>query len=97
MEAAVDSYASCLGAETDRATAKLHQQKPTGLPSFQTVRSACASTRAHSLATADDALKANPLFADQKVRKAFIAQRFESLDQMMAETFDGGMDPGKWK
>ena len=92
MEPALDGYAACLNGQIEaRQEQVAHAPKP-----FDSVKAACAETRARSIAVADDALSSRPDFSDATLRKTFIAQRFDSLDAMLVERFGGGMDPDKW-
>ena len=96
MEPAVENYGRCLSAHTDREMARLMREPNAGPKIFETARVACIDVRARSIASSDGALAALPAFSDRSRRKAFIAERFDGLDQMMRETFSGGMDPDKW-
>jgi hypothetical protein len=92
MEAALDGYAQCLGEQIEA-----HQEQIARAPDpYEPIKAACAEARVQSIAIADDALSSNSAFSDATVRKAFVAQRFDFVDAMMAETFGGGMDPDKW-
>ncbi|QHL90345.1 hypothetical protein GVO57_05210 [Sphingomonas changnyeongensis] len=97
MEPALDSYAQCLNERFEAAMNQKPNRRAKMAAVFEVARAGCAEVRAQSIERAMTALAELPAFSDPDTRSAFVQQKFDGLEQLLAEVMSGGMDPGKWK
>ena len=91
IEPMVNKYGECIFPVVNSLVADV-RRKLTSKRINQALAS-CATVKTATIASADAALANAPIFADEPYRKAYIKERFDSLDNLVRDMALGRNDP----